>query len=53
MHGSGRCEWPDGSAYEGQYVNDLKVGLSCGVPSPKDGEGSFFWADGPEPHLIS
>eukprot|EP00434_Breviolum_minutum_P004149 symbB.v1.2.003657.t2/scaffold175.1/size369221/13 len=35
MHGEGRYEWPDGRAYEGQYMNDLK-----------EGEGTFLWADG-------
>eukprot|EP00435_Cladocopium_sp_Y103_P036204 s614_g9.t1 len=34
MHGEGRYEWPDGRAYEGQYMNDLK-----------EGEGTFLWAD--------
>ena len=35
MHGYGVFTWPDGRKYEGEYVNDHKVG-----------QGSFYWPNG-------
>eukprot|EP00913_Durusdinium_trenchii_P025111 g23571.t1 len=52
MHGEGRYEWPDGRAYEGQYINDLKDTPRANLPSAlksedwQEGEGTFLWADG-------
>ena len=35
MHGRGTYKWPDGSEYDGEYINNIK-----------EGNGTFKWADG-------
>ena len=36
MEGHGVYNWPDGSRYEGDFVNDLKQGC----------DSKYFWPDG-------